>query len=90
MSTYTVEMRHLELKRGFFGYRRSAFTQAIDDIADSFEAVWRERPSSPSASRARDRGHAARRARNAAALDARLGGAGRPGHEGVERAAKRT
>lgn len=43
MSLTPVEVRHLELRRGLFGYRRSTVRRAMDDIADSFEAVWRER-----------------------------------------------
>ena len=38
-----VEVRHLELRRRFFGYRRSSVDNAIDEIATSFEEVWRER-----------------------------------------------
>ena len=38
-----VEVRHLELRRRFFGYRRSSVDAAIDEIATSFEDVWRER-----------------------------------------------
>jgi cell division initiation protein len=38
-----VEVRHLEMRRGIFGYRRSSVEKAIDEVADSFEAVWRER-----------------------------------------------
>jgi cell division initiation protein len=38
-----VEIRHIQLKRGLFGYRKSAVHRLMDDIADSFEAVWRER-----------------------------------------------
>jgi len=38
-----VEIRHIQLKRGLFGYRRAAVHRLMDDIADSFEAVWRER-----------------------------------------------
>ena len=38
-----VEVRHLEMRRGLFGYRRAGVNRAMDDIADSFEAVWRER-----------------------------------------------
>jgi cell division initiation protein len=38
-----VEIRHIELKRGLFGYRKGAVHHMMDDIADSFEAVWRER-----------------------------------------------
>jgi cell division initiation protein len=38
-----VEIRHIELKRGLFGYRKAAVHRMMDDIADSFETVWRER-----------------------------------------------
>ena len=38
-----VEIRHIQLKRGLFGYRKGAVHRMMDDIADSFEAVWRER-----------------------------------------------
>jgi cell division initiation protein len=38
-----VEIRHIQLRRGLFGYRKSAVHRMMDDIADSFEAVWRER-----------------------------------------------
>lgn len=43
MALTPVEIRHLELRRGVFGYRRSAVHRMIDDIAESFESVWRER-----------------------------------------------
>jgi len=43
MQLTPVEVRHLELRRGLFGYRRSTVDRAIDEVADSFEAVWRER-----------------------------------------------
>ena len=39
-----VEIRHAELRRWFLrGYRRSAVEQLLNEIADSFEEVWRER-----------------------------------------------
>jgi cell division initiation protein len=38
-----VEVRHVELRRGLFGYNRAAVQRLMEDIADSFEAVWRER-----------------------------------------------
>ena len=42
--TYTpVELRHVHLARGLLGYRRDAVEQLLHDVADSFEAVWRER-----------------------------------------------
>ena len=46
MSLTPVEVRHLDLRRGLFGYRRSSVERAIEEVADSFETVWRE-PSSP-------------------------------------------
>ena len=38
-----VEVRHQQLKRGMFGYRRRGVDDLMTDIADSFEFVWRER-----------------------------------------------
>jgi cell division initiation protein len=39
-----VEIRHVELRRAFLrGYNRSDIDRLIDDIATSFEEVWRER-----------------------------------------------
>lgn len=43
MAMTPVEVRHLQMRRGVFGYRKSSVNRAMDDIADSFEAVWRER-----------------------------------------------
>jgi cell division initiation protein len=43
MQLTPVEVRHLELRRGLFGYRRSTVDRAIEEVADSFEGVWRER-----------------------------------------------
>lgn len=43
MALTPVEVRHLELRRGFLGYRRSSVERAVEEVADSFEAVWRER-----------------------------------------------
>jgi cell division initiation protein len=43
MTLTPVEVRHLELRRGLWGYRRWHVQRTIDEIADSFEAVWRER-----------------------------------------------
>lgn len=43
MQLTPVEVRHLELRRGLFGYRRATVDRAIEQVADSFEAVWRER-----------------------------------------------
>lgn len=38
-----VDVRHLQMRRGLFGYRTSVVNRVMDEIADSFEAVWRER-----------------------------------------------
>ena len=38
-----VEIRHVKLKRGLFGYRRGAVDDVLEEVADSFEIVWRER-----------------------------------------------
>ncbi len=43
MSITPVEIRHLVLRRGLFGYKRVVVQRAMDDIAVSFEDVWRER-----------------------------------------------
>jgi cell division initiation protein len=42
--TYSpVELRHVSLKRRLFGYHRGAVDALLDDVADSYEVVWRER-----------------------------------------------
>jgi cell division initiation protein len=39
-----VEIRHVQLGRAWFrGYRRAGVDKLLDEIADSFEDVWRER-----------------------------------------------
>ena len=39
-----VEIRHVSLRRTWLrGYRRSGVDQLLEEIADSFEEVWRER-----------------------------------------------
>jgi cell division initiation protein len=39
-----VEIRHVELKRAWLrGYRRRPIEHLLEEIADSFEGVWRER-----------------------------------------------
>jgi cell division initiation protein len=39
-----VEVRHFDgLRRGFLGYKRGPVHRLMDEIADSFESVWRER-----------------------------------------------
>jgi cell division initiation protein len=42
--TYTpVEIRHVKLRRGLFGYHREPVDRLLEEIAESFEVVWRER-----------------------------------------------
>jgi cell division initiation protein len=43
MALTPVEVRHLALRRGLFGYRRADVNREVEEVADSFEAVWRER-----------------------------------------------
>jgi cell division initiation protein len=43
MSFTPVEIRHIKLKRGLSGYHRRSVDHLLEDIADSFELVWRER-----------------------------------------------
>lgn len=44
MSLTPVEIRHVEISRAFpRGYRRDSVDRLLNEIADSFEAVWRER-----------------------------------------------
>ena len=43
MSMTPVEVRHQHLRKGLFGYKRGVVNQLLDEIADSFELVWRER-----------------------------------------------
>jgi cell division initiation protein len=39
-----VEIRHVALKRSWLrGYRRAGVDQLLEEVADSFEEVWRER-----------------------------------------------
>lgn len=38
-----VEIRHQELKRSLFGYKRAGVDRLMTEVADSFELVWRER-----------------------------------------------
>jgi cell division initiation protein len=47
MSYTPVEIRHVKLRRGFFGgYRRSEVDRLLEEITMSFENVWRERADS--------------------------------------------
>ena len=43
MTITPVELHHIELKRGFYGYRRRSVDQLIEEIERSFEEVWRQR-----------------------------------------------
>jgi cell division initiation protein len=42
--TYTpVELRHVRVRRSLLGYHRPTVEQVIEEVAQSFEATWRER-----------------------------------------------
>ena len=43
MTISPVELHHLELKRGLFGYRRGPVDRLLEEIEHSFEQTWRER-----------------------------------------------
>jgi len=43
MSYTPVEIRHVRLKRGLFGYRTSQVDHLLEGVVESFETVWRER-----------------------------------------------
>lgn len=43
MTITPVELHHIDLRRGVFGYRRHAVDRLIEEIAQSFEEVWRQR-----------------------------------------------
>ncbi len=43
MTITPVELHHIELKRGLFGYRRAPVDQLLEEIERSFEDTWRER-----------------------------------------------
>ena len=38
-----VEIRHVKLRRGLLGYRRTPVDGLLEDVVSSFEEVWRER-----------------------------------------------
>jgi cell division initiation protein len=38
-----VELRHVRLGRSLFGYKKDELERLLEDVADSFEEVWRER-----------------------------------------------
>lgn len=43
MGLAPTEIRHVPIGRGVLGYRRGAVERLLDEIADSYEDVWRER-----------------------------------------------
>jgi cell division initiation protein len=43
MALTPVEIRHIRLGRGLFGYSRSTTDRTLEDIVSSFEEVWRDR-----------------------------------------------
>ncbi len=43
MALTPVEIRHVTVGRGLWGYRRSATDRLLEEIAESFEDVWRDR-----------------------------------------------
>jgi cell division initiation protein len=43
MTITPVELHHISLKRGLFGYSRAGVDQLIEEIERSFEEVWRQR-----------------------------------------------
>jgi cell division initiation protein len=43
MTLSPAEIRHAELDRGLFGYKRDTVDDLLDEIVESFEQVWRER-----------------------------------------------
>jgi len=43
MGLAPTEIRHIPIGRGFWGYRRGVVERLLDEIADSYENIWRER-----------------------------------------------
>ena len=43
MALTPVEIRHVPLRRGLFGYRRETTDRLLEEIVESFEDVWRDR-----------------------------------------------
>jgi cell division initiation protein len=43
MTITPVELHHIDLKSGLFGYRRGPVDQLLEEVARSFEETWRER-----------------------------------------------
>ena len=77
--TYTpVELRHVRVGRSLFGYNRATVEQVIEEVAESFEATWRERGELADKVETLEKQlDGAARARAAADPDARRGRAGR-------------
>ena len=51
MTITPVELHHVDLPRSWRGYRRKPVDQLIEDVARSFEEVWRERAAASPARR---------------------------------------
>ena len=82
-----VELRHVRLGRSLFGYKRRDVDSLLEDVADSYEEVWRER--GELTDRVEDAREATRRvqgSRTAAYHDARCRGEGRRGLQGRRQA----
>ena len=43
MGLAPTEIRHIPIRRGVFGYQRTAVERLLDEIAESYEDVWRAR-----------------------------------------------
>ncbi len=43
MALTPVEIQHVELRKGLFGYSRRSVDRLLEDVRTSFEDVWRER-----------------------------------------------
>jgi cell division initiation protein len=43
MGMTPVEIRHVPIGRGVWGYRRGPVERLLDEVTESFEDVWRER-----------------------------------------------
>ena len=43
MALTPVEIRHIKLGKGFWGYRQGSTDRLLEEIVASFEEVWRER-----------------------------------------------
>ena len=43
MGLSPVEIKHIRLQRAFFGYKRTTVDATLEEIAESYEDVWRDR-----------------------------------------------